>query len=180
MRRAFQTLRPLLRSSAQDYIPQFEILLKMPSIPGINQAVNGETANGYSSQWQGTTLAALPKSHVFTQNLPPDPLIPSPEASKEAPQVQLRTSRPVRSALFTWVAPEKNENPQVLATSWKAMKDLGLNPGEAETEDFKSLMGGNKIYEEHYPWGMSSLKKDVNCSTKLWRMAVWDMGFTIR
>jgi len=103
--------------------------------------------------WHGVMLSELPKSHIFTTHLPPDPLIPTPQASKEASAEQLRTSRPVKSALFTWVAPEKNENSQLLVTSWKAVKDLGLNAEEVKTEDFLNLMSGNKIYEEHYPWG---------------------------
>lgn len=110
--------------------------------------------------WAGTSLSDLPKSHNFTTYLPPDPTIPSPQASKEAPPQQLRTSRAVKSALFTWVAPERNKNPQLLATSWKAVRDLGLNAKEVETEDFLNLMSGNKIYEDHYPWGKSSLILD--------------------
>lgn len=112
---------------------------------------NGDSS--HTSSWQGVSLTELPKSHTFTANLPPDPLIPTPEAAKEAPQQHLRVSRPVKSALYTWVAPEKNENPQLLATSWKALRDLGLKAEEVETEDFLALMSGNKIYEEHYPWG---------------------------
>jgi serine/tyrosine/threonine adenylyltransferase len=110
--------------------------------------------NGHPSQPGGVTLADLPKSHTFTAHLPSDPVIPSPEASKSASPQQLRVSRPVKNAIFTWVAPEKNENPQLLATSWKAVRDLGLDPSETETQDFLDLMSGNKIYEDHYPWGM--------------------------
>ena len=107
------------------------------------------------TRWQGVSLSDLPKSHTFTTNLPPDPAIPSPEASKEAPPQKLRVSRPVQEALFTWVAPENNENPQLLATSWKALRDLGLKFEEAETEEFLALMSGNKIYEEHHPWAQN-------------------------
>jgi uncharacterized protein YdiU (UPF0061 family) len=110
--------------------------------------------NGHKSS-TGVSLADLPKSHTFTTHLPPDPIITSPEVSKSASDQQLRVSRPVKSGVFTWVAPEKNENPQLLATSWRALQDLGLDPLEAETRDFLDLMSGNKIYEEHYPWGMN-------------------------
>jgi len=110
--------------------------------------------NGHPS-WAGTTLSDLPKSHVFTTHLPPDPLIPTPEASKEATPQQLRISRLVRSALFTYVAPQTSEKPQLLATSWKAVRDLGLKPQEVETDEFLALMSGNKIYEEHYPWAQN-------------------------
>jgi hypothetical protein len=104
----------------------------------------------------GVSLADLPKSHIFTTYLPPDALIPTPEASKGASPQLLRVSRPVRNALFTWVAPEHTENPQLLATSWRALKDLGLNDFETETEDFLKVVSGNKIYEEHFPWGPSN------------------------
>jgi uncharacterized protein YdiU (UPF0061 family) len=108
--------------------------------------------NGHP-MWSGVSLSDLPKSHIFTTHLPPDPVVPTPKASKESTPQQLRVSRSVQSALFTWVAPEKNENPQLLATSWKAVRDLGLDAHEVETEDFLNLVSGNKIYEEHYPWG---------------------------
>jgi serine/tyrosine/threonine adenylyltransferase len=121
------------------------------SRPPLSRTMSTST-NG-TSQFQGVTLDALPKSHVFTANLPPDPLIPSPQASKDAPNQRLRVSRPVKSALFTWVAPEKTENPQLLATSPTALRDLGLDVGQAETEDFRNLVSGNRIYDEHYPWG---------------------------
>jgi len=114
---------------------------------------SSETTNGNAPSFTGVSLEALPKSHVFTANLPPDPVMPTPEFSKTAPKQHLRVSRPVRSALFTWVAPEPNENPQLLATSSKAAADLGLDMKETETTDFLALMSGNKIYEQHYPWG---------------------------
>jgi hypothetical protein len=110
--------------------------------------------NGHLT-WPGVSLSDLPKSHIFTTHLPADPVIPSPQASKEASPQQLRMSRPVKGALFTWVAPESNEKHQLLTTSWKALRDLGLDSKQAETEDFLKLMSGNKIYEEHYPWGES-------------------------
>jgi hypothetical protein len=108
--------------------------------------------NGHLS-FPGVSLSDLPKSHTFTTHLPPDPVIPTPQASKEATPQQLRTSRSVKSALFTWVAPEPNQNPQLLATCWKAVRDLGLKEDEVKTKDFLNLVSGNKIYEEHYPWG---------------------------
>jgi len=114
---------------------------------------SSETTNGNAPSFTGLSLDALPKSHVFTENLPPDPAIPTPEFSKTAPKQQLRVSRPVKGALFTWVAPEPNENPQLLAASPEAAADLGLDMRETETEDFVDLMSGKKIYEQHYPWG---------------------------
>ena len=114
---------------------------------------SSEITNGNALSFTGVSLEALPKSHIFAANLPPDPLIPSPEVSKTAPKQHLRSSRPVKNALFTWVAPEPNENPQLLATSPAAVAHLGLDPKETKTKDFLDLMSGNKFYEQHYPWG---------------------------
>lgn len=58
----------------------------------------------------------------------------------------------MKSAAFTWVKPETNVNPELLAVSPAAMEDIGLRGGEEEMEDFKNLVSGNKIYKEHYPW----------------------------
>lgn len=127
--------------------PQYSATVRRP----MSSATNGEVSGHIT--WPGVSLADLPKSHTFTTHLPPDPIIPSPQVSKEAPPQYLRVSRLVRGALFTWVAPEKSDNPQLLATSWKALRDLGLKDEEVHTEDFRQLMSGNKIYEEHYPWG---------------------------
>ena len=111
------------------------------------------SSNMNRQPWSGVSLSDLPKSHIFTTHLPPDPALPSPQLSKEASPEQLRISRLVKNGLFTWVAPETTENPQLLATSWKAVRDLGLNVEEVESEEFLKLISGNMIYEEHYPWG---------------------------
>jgi serine/tyrosine/threonine adenylyltransferase len=105
--------------------------------------------NGHQS-YPGVSLSDLPKSHVFTTHLPPDPIIPTPESSKTALHQKLRISRLVNSVLFTWVAPEMNENLQLLATSRNTLKDLGLNHTEAESKKFLDVVSGNKNYEEHY------------------------------
>lgn len=104
------------------------------------------------------TLASLPKSNVFTSNLPADPEFPTPESSHSAPRQSLGP-RQVRGALFTYVRPEITHSPELLAVSPAALKDLGLDPKEAETEDFKHVVAGNKILtwdeeknEGIYPW----------------------------
>jgi serine/tyrosine/threonine adenylyltransferase len=146
----WQVAARLLRKKRRVPSPQAlaKVALGTVAMPSIS---TGEI-NGHISH-RGVSLSELPKSHVFTTHLPPDPVIPSPEASKSAPREHLRMSRPVKSALFTWVAPEKNNKFQLLAISWKALRDLGLDPREVESEEFLNLMSGNKIYEEHYPWG---------------------------
>src|SRR5436190_8781178 len=121
----------------------FRIKYSRPSLRiSRNQAFSSSSTlamNGHPT-WSGVSLSDLPKSHIFTTHLPPDTVIPTPQASKEATLQQLRVSRSVQSALFTWVAPEKNENPRLLATSWKAVRDLGLDAHVVETDVLLNLV----------------------------------------
>ncbi|KAH6847922.1 hypothetical protein B0I37DRAFT_391617 [Chaetomium sp. MPI-CAGE-AT-0009] len=93
---------------------------------------------------EGVTLAALPKSWHFTSSLPADKLFPTPADSHKAPREDLGP-RQVRGALFTWVRPETQKEPELLAVSPAAMRDLGLAQSEAETDEFKETVVGNKI-----------------------------------
>lgn len=104
------------------------------------------------------TLRDLPKSNVFASNLPPDPAFPAPADSHKAPRETLGP-RLVKGALYTYVRPEITQSPELLAVSERAMKDLGLKPGEEQTEEFKQVMAGNLIiaWDEKtrkgiYPW----------------------------
>jgi len=111
------------------------------------------------SPWPGVTLAALPKSWTFTSSLPPDPMYPTPAESHRTPRHEIHP-RQVRHALFTWVRPEPQSTSELLAVSPAAMRDLGLLASEAETEDFKQTVVGNKLWGwdeeketgEGYPW----------------------------
>lgn len=64
----------------------------------------------------------------------------------------------VKGALYTYVRPEKSEEPELLAVGERAMRDVGLKPGEEKTEEFKELVAGNKFFwdeesgEGIYPW----------------------------
>lgn len=116
-------------------------------------------ANGSALPDEGTTLDALPKSWHFTSSLPADPLFPTPADSHKTPRDEIGP-RQVRGAIFTWVRPEKQQDPELLAVSPRAMRDLGLAQSEASTEDFKQTAAGNKIhgFDEStlsgpgYPW----------------------------
>ncbi|KAI4175538.1 MAG: hypothetical protein LQ346_008059 [Caloplaca aetnensis] len=115
-----------------------------------NGAVNG-SSNG------GASLQDLPKSNVFTSNLPPDPQYKTPSASHNAPREDLGP-RMVKGALYTFVRPEETSDPELIDVSPAAMRDIGLRPGEEETAEFKALVAGNKIYWDPssekgvYPW----------------------------
>lgn len=105
----------------------------------------------------GVTLNDLPKSNIFTTYLPPDPEFPTPIVSFKAPREDLGP-RNVKGALYTYVRPEGIDHPELLAVSHRAMKDIGLREGEEETQVFKDLVAGNKIFWDPeseqgiYPW----------------------------
>lgn len=107
------------------------------------------------------TLRSLPKSNVFTSNLPPDPAFPTPLESHSAPRESLGP-RLVKESLYTYVRPEPTEDPELLCVSPRALQDLGLKQEEAQSEEFREIVAGNKIatWDEKenaesggiYPW----------------------------
>lgn len=122
----------------------------------------------YDDNHTGATLRDLPKSNVFTSQLPPDHDFATPQISFKSAREDLGP-RIVKGALYTYVRPEGIEDPELLAISHGAMKDIGLVDGEEETQDFKDLVAGNKILwdpdtgEGIYPWaqcygGIKSLR----------------------
>ncbi|MCJ1405103.1 hypothetical protein MMC11_008329 [Xylographa trunciseda] len=106
---------------------------------------------------EGVSLEDLPKSSVFTSNLPADEKFPTPLSSYDAPRNSLGP-RMVKNATYTYVRPEEVEEPELLAVSPRALHDIGLLPSEATTPDFKALVAGNKIFWDPstntgiYPW----------------------------
>lgn len=125
-----------------------------------------QMASHLSTATKGMSLADLPKSSVFTSKLPPDAAFETPESSHKAPR-QALGPRMVKGALFTYVRPEQVEKPELLGVSPKAMEDLGLKAGEADSPQFKALVAGNEIWwnEEKggfYPWAQCYGGKSSN------------------
>ena len=122
-------------------------------------ATNGASANtnGTSSSSHGVSLDALPKSNVFTSNLPADERFPTPAKSHAASREELGPAL-VKGALYTFVRPEPKEETELVGVSKQAMRDIGLREGEEQTQAFKDLVAGNKIFwdpdtqEGIYPW----------------------------
>lgn len=120
----------------------------------VDAHINGSTANGAFS---GCSIADLPKSSTFTDRLPPDPAYNTPADSHNAPRLELGP-RMVKGALYTFVRPEEAKDAELLAVSSAAMKDIGLQVTEQESEEFKAAVCGNKIYWDQesrqgvYPW----------------------------
>lgn len=109
-----------------------------------------------NSAAEGLTLAEIPKSNNFTSKLPPDPAFETPEASHSVSREHLGP-RLVKGALYTYVRPEKPEDPELLGVSPKALEDLGLKLEEAQNPELKEIVSGNRFFwsEEKggvYPW----------------------------
>jgi uncharacterized protein YdiU (UPF0061 family) len=105
------------------------------------------------------TLQSIPKSNVFTQNLPVDAAFPTPKDSHNADREHLGP-RMVKEALFTYVRPDPQGEAELLAVSERALQDIGLSEEEAKSEEFKDVVAGRKILtwdeskpdEGIYPW----------------------------
>ncbi|CAM6092650.1 unnamed protein product [Calypogeia fissa] len=124
-----------------------------------NGIATTSSSNG-SHSYSGSTLADLPKSWTLTSCLPPDPKFPTPNISHQTPREEIKP-RQVVGALFTWVRPEEQQEPELLCVSPAAMKDLGIKMGEEKTEEFKHLVAGNRLMgwdddngQGGYPWAM--------------------------
>ncbi|KAL6705249.1 hypothetical protein ACN47E_007209 [Coniothyrium glycines] len=104
-------------------------------------------------------LRDLPKSNVFTKNLPVDAAFPEPQDSHKAPRQSLGP-RMVKEALFTYVRPDPQGEAELLAVSQRALQDLGINEEEVNQEEFLDVVAGRKILtwdeskpdEGVYPW----------------------------
>ncbi|KAF1952084.1 UPF0061-domain-containing protein [Byssothecium circinans] len=104
-------------------------------------ASNGTTSSNPSASH---TLQSLPKSNVFTTNLPADPAFPNPSSSHSAPRETLGP-RMVKESLYTYVRPEPTSDPELLCVSPRALADIGLSESEAQTDEFREVFAGNKI-----------------------------------
>ncbi|KAM0553862.1 hypothetical protein ACHAPJ_007208 [Fusarium lateritium] len=119
---------------------------------------NGNGTTAPTPRYEGVSLEDLPKSWHFTESLPADSLFPTPADSHKTPRDQI-TPRQVRNAVYTWVRPSEQKDPELLAVSPAALRSLGIRPGEEKTDDFRQLVAGNKLYgwdeeklEGGYPW----------------------------
>ncbi|EPX73147.1 uncharacterized protein SOCG_00903 [Schizosaccharomyces octosporus yFS286] len=99
-------------------------------------------------------LSDLPVSSTFTENLTPDPLVPTVDALKNASDEMIHMPRKVNGgALFTYVTPSMDAKSKLLGYSPSSMKSLGLNESEAQTEAFQKLVVGKSIdVDKCCPW----------------------------
>ena len=104
-----------------------------------NSASPPPSSSGYS-------LRDLPKTNVFTSSLPADSTVPTPSVSHKLPRDHDDLyPRMVKDALYTFVRPEHTQEPELLAVSAAAMKDLGIKEGEEKSDEFLQTLAGNTI-----------------------------------
>lgn len=146
----YMFLRNLYHRPLQPFLRLTQVTAHMSS----TATANGNSANGTVI---GSPLADLPKSSIFTDLLPSDPVFKTPADSHNAPRQDLGP-RMVKGALYTFVRPEEAKDPELLAVSPAAIKDIGLKEGEETSDEFKAAVCGNKIYWDQpsghgiYPW----------------------------
>ncbi|KAM0276708.1 hypothetical protein ACHAQH_006476 [Verticillium albo-atrum] len=115
--------------------------------------------NGQSNaSTAGVPISDLPKTWHFTSSLPTDSQYPTPADSHETPRSQIGP-RQVRNAIFSYVRPEPAEDPELLAASPAAMRDIGIKEGDETTDEFRHTVAGNRLHgwdeeklEGGYPW----------------------------
>ncbi|KAH4063850.1 selenoprotein O [Parastagonospora nodorum] len=118
-----------------------------------------DTPHASNGSGERHTLRSIPKSNVFTQNLPTDDAFPTPKESHDSPRQKLGP-RMVKDALYTYVRPDPQGEAELLAVSQRALQDLGLSEEEAKSDEFKEVVSGKKILtwdeskpdEGVYPW----------------------------
>ncbi|EMT68507.1 UPF0061 protein C20G4.05c [Fusarium odoratissimum] len=149
----------LCRNALRRAVPRSPPASHLPRLKQMAAHIsNGNGALSPASSYEGATLADLPKSWHFTESLPADSIFPTPADSHKTPRDQI-TPRQVRNAAYTWVRPAEQKDPELLAISPAALRDLGIKSGEESTDDFRQLVAGNKLYgwdeeklEGGYPW----------------------------
>ncbi|EGY18730.1 uncharacterized protein VDAG_08890 [Verticillium dahliae VdLs.17] len=125
----------------------------------LRMASTTASGDGHADQSAaGVSIADLPKTWHFTSSLPADSQYPTPADSHETPRNQIRP-RQVRNAIFSYVRPEPAENPELLAVSPAAMRDIGIKEGDETTDEFRQTVAGNRLHgwdqeklEGGYPW----------------------------
>ncbi|KAI1364485.1 hypothetical protein F5Y08DRAFT_306458 [Xylaria arbuscula] len=133
--------------------------LRAAQIQQLAHRMASSTTNGNSNgAGAGASINDIKKSWNFTSKLPADALYPTPADSHKTPRGDIGP-RMVRDALFTWVRPQPVKDPELLAVSPAAMRDLGIRSGDEKSPDFVATVAGNKIQgwdedkgEGEYPW----------------------------
>lgn len=148
---------PLMLCRAASRSCRPKLIPPLISTPRLSMTTASSQTTGAMAD-QGVSLNDLPKSWRFTEALPADSLFPTPAHSHKTPRDQIGP-RQVRGAMFTWVRPEEQKDPELLAVSPAALRDLGISPDEAKTDEFRQFVAGNRLYgwdyekmEGGYPW----------------------------
>ncbi|WP_298781960.1 YdiU family protein [uncultured Polaribacter sp.] len=78
---------------------------------------------------------------TFCEKLPADPILEN-------------SRRQVKSAVFSYVNPKKTKDPKVIHISNEMALELGISEEETQSDFFKNVFTGNKIYPNTKPFAM--------------------------
>ncbi len=79
--------------------------------------------------------------NTFTKNLPADPILKNDR-------------RQVEGAVFSYTEPKKTKAPKVIHTSPEMLYALGISEKEVQSDFFRDVVTGNKIYPNTQPFAM--------------------------
>lgn len=132
------------------------VLRRLQNISSVLSTSSRLSSSSSSAMTASTPLSIedIPKSHVYTAKLTPDPNFETPEESAAAPRSALGP-RMVKGAHFTYVAPTPpTGTPELLAVSPLALKTLGLSQSTTASQTFLNLTAGapTGFESSHYPW----------------------------
>lgn len=151
-------LRTCLPKRIAQSHPARRLSLRQRLPPSSAGMATNAAPDGPKAASEGLPLADLPRSWTFTSSLPNDPLYPTPAASHDTPRDQI-LPRQVRGALYTWVRPEGATDPELLAVSPAALRDIGIRPDDTRSQTFLDVVAGNSLLgwdeekkEGGYPW----------------------------
>ncbi|KAK7752266.1 hypothetical protein SLS62_005801 [Diatrype stigma] len=137
---------PLRRSSllVRAHVPPKTTQLRLNVAAAQMAAAAAAFSSSPTTAGAGASINDIPKSWNFTSKLPADARFPTPLDSHQTPRDEIGP-RQVRDALFTWVRPQPQARPELLAVSPAAMRDLGIREGDEATADFLATVAGNKL-----------------------------------
>ncbi|EGW32390.1 uncharacterized protein SPAPADRAFT_139014 [Spathaspora passalidarum NRRL Y-27907] len=92
-------------------------------------------------------LLDIPKSSSFTKRIKPDNRIPTVEVALKNENGITNTPRNLLSGGFSWTLPTPRKEYEFLTASPNALRDLGLDPQQAEDPVFQSIVSG-EFYED--------------------------------
>lgn len=106
-----------------------------------------------------STIRQLPKLALFPAHMRPDNVISSLSVAEQNKDNVIRTPRILRDGAFSWTLPEERKQYKYLTASPQALHDLGLDPAEPDSPEFRDVVSGQVYHgsfqDAGYPYPYS-------------------------